>query len=102
MGQLLRATVDELEGALKESRQLSAARDQELQHSKQELERYKQQAARLCAGVERARRETADCLENRATKEPGITELQPSNKNRRKKEIQTLKSELDKYRGRLS
>ena len=53
VGQLLRATVDELEGALKESRQLLAARDQELQHSKQELERYKQQAAREIANKTR-------------------------------------------------
>ena len=53
MGQLLRTTVDELEAALQDSRQLLATRDSELVRLKQELERYKQQAAREIANKTR-------------------------------------------------
>lgn len=51
--QLLRTTVDELEAALQDSRQLLATRDLELVRLKQELERYKQQAAREIANKTR-------------------------------------------------
>ena len=53
VGKLLRTTVDELENALKETRQLLSSRDQELVQLKQELERYKQQAAREIANKTR-------------------------------------------------
>ena len=53
VGQLLRSTVDELEVALKDSRQLLTARDEELSKLKLELERYKQQAAREIANKTR-------------------------------------------------
>lgn len=53
VGQLLRATVEELEAALKDTRQLLAARDRELEESKQDLECYKQQAAREIANKTR-------------------------------------------------
>lgn len=53
VGQLLRTTVDDLEAALQESRQLLATRDLELVQHKQELERYKQQAAREIANKTR-------------------------------------------------
>lgn len=53
VGKLLRATVEDLESALEDTRQLLATRDHELQNSKQELERYKQQAAREIANKTR-------------------------------------------------
>ena len=53
VGQMLRATVDDLEGALQETRQLLAARDQELVQLKGELDRYRQQAAREIANKTR-------------------------------------------------
>lgn len=53
MGQLLRATVGELEAALRDTRQVLASRDEELEHLKLELERYKQQAAREIANKTR-------------------------------------------------
>ncbi len=53
VGQLLRNTVDELEVALKDTRQLMAARDEELSKLKLELDRYKQQAAREIANKTR-------------------------------------------------
>lgn len=51
--QLLRNTVDELEAALKDTRQLLATRDGELSQLKLELDRYKQQAAREIANKTR-------------------------------------------------
>ena len=51
--QLLRSTVDQLEAALKDTRQLLAARDRELSQLKLELDRYKQQAAREIANKTR-------------------------------------------------
>ena len=53
VGQMLRATVEGLEGALKETRQLLAARDEELSGLKGELDRYRQQAAREMANKTR-------------------------------------------------
>lgn len=53
VGQLLRATVGELEGALQDTRQLLAARDKELSQLKNELDRYRQQAAREIANKTR-------------------------------------------------
>ena len=53
VGELLRNTVEELESALEETRQLLAARDKELQQFKQELQRYKQQTAREIANKTR-------------------------------------------------
>jgi len=53
VGQMLRATVEDLEGALKETRQLLAARDDELRGLKRELDRYRQQAAREMANKTR-------------------------------------------------
>jgi tRNA-dihydrouridine synthase 3 len=45
--------VDELEAGLQESREMLATRDSELVKLKQELERYKQQAAREIANKTR-------------------------------------------------
>ena len=53
VGQLLRATVEELEGALEDTRQLLASRDTELLQMKSELDRYRQQAAREIANKTR-------------------------------------------------
>lgn len=53
VGRLLRATVEELEVALKDTRHLLAARDEELEQLKQELDRYRQQAAREIANKTR-------------------------------------------------
>ena len=53
MGQLLRATVEELEGALQDTRQLLAARDKELGQLKHELDRYRTQAAKEIANKTR-------------------------------------------------
>ena len=53
VGQLLRATVEELESALKDTHRLLASRDEELAQLKQELDRYKQQAAKEIANKTR-------------------------------------------------
>ncbi len=53
VGRLLRATVEELETALKDSRQLLSSRDKELVDLKRNLDRYKQQAAKEIANKTR-------------------------------------------------
>ena len=53
VSRLLRATVEELESALNDTRQVLSARDEELGELRGQLERYKQQAAREIANKTR-------------------------------------------------